>query len=91
VNTERPRSEKVIDLISTIRKAVAFDIQLTNPLNEPATFEVLIEGEGLIGDPVLYLNAQETVTYEVLFSPLRVFHGQGAVAFIHEKLGEIWY
>lgn len=73
VNTERPKKEKTVELVASVRKAVAFDIELTNPLNEPATFEVLIEGEGLIGDPVQYLNANETITYELIFSPLRQF------------------
>lgn len=52
VNTERPKKEKTVELVANVRKAIAFDIELTNPLNEPVTFEVLIEGEGLIGDPI---------------------------------------
>jgi len=26
-----------------------------------------------------------------MFSPLKVFREQGSIAFINEKLGEIWY
>ena len=33
----------------------------------------------------------QTATYELLFSPLRQFKSKGSIAFIHEKLGEIWY
>lgn len=40
INTERPRQEKTVELVSQIRKAVAFDVQLNNPLDEPVTFEV---------------------------------------------------
>jgi hypothetical protein len=40
VITDRPKSEKVIDLTSFVRKAVAFDISLNNPLKEPVSFEV---------------------------------------------------
>ena len=50
VNTQRPKAEKTIDLFTVIRKAAAFDISLSNPLKELVTFEVIIEGEGLIGE-----------------------------------------
>ncbi len=33
----------------------------------------------------------QTSTYELIFSPLRASQGKGSVAFIHERLGEIWY
>lgn len=51
VNTERPKSERSVDLETMVRKAAAFDIQLVNPLKDIAIFEVAIEGEGLIGSP----------------------------------------
>ena len=41
---------KVIDLITNIRKPLVFDIELANPSNELATFEVVFEGEGLLGE-----------------------------------------
>ena len=40
VITDRPKSEKTMDLITFVRKAVAFEIFLNNPLKEVATFEV---------------------------------------------------
>ena len=33
-----------------MRGAIFFDIELNNPTKEPQTYEVAIEGEGLIGD-----------------------------------------
>ena len=91
VNTQRPKAEKTIDLFTVIRKAAAFDIQLSNPLKELVVFEVIIEGEGLIGEQSFKLEPLQTATYELLFSPLRQFKSKGSIAFIHEKLGEIWY
>lgn len=41
--------EKMIELSAVVRKAVAFDISLHNPLKEATTFEVSIEGEFLMG------------------------------------------
>lgn len=46
VNTESPKAEDVITMNSVIRKATAFDITLSNPLDEAIVFEVIITGEG---------------------------------------------
>jgi hypothetical protein len=43
VITDRPKSEKIMDLTTFVRKAVAFDISLNNPLKEVATFEVILK------------------------------------------------
>ena len=50
VRTESPKPEKSLDLKSFVRKAVAVEISLDNPLREPITFEVFYNGEGLLGD-----------------------------------------
>jgi hypothetical protein len=40
VRTESPKPEAIIDLRAFIRKATSAEISLSNPLNEPITFEV---------------------------------------------------
>jgi hypothetical protein len=40
VRTDSPKPEAVIDLRAFIRKATSAEISLSNPLNEPITFEV---------------------------------------------------
>jgi hypothetical protein len=50
VRTDSPRPESQIDMRSCIRKATSAEISLSNPLNEPITFEVFYQGDGLIGD-----------------------------------------
>ena len=40
VRTDSPRPEKTIELKSFIRKAIGVEISLSNPLDEPITFEV---------------------------------------------------
>ena len=47
---ERPRPEQTLEINCWIRKAVAFEITLINPLPEIVSFEAFIDGEGLIGD-----------------------------------------
>ena len=73
MNTDRPRSEKIIDLQTQVRKACAFEIQLHNPLNEVVVYDIQMEGEGLIGDLQFVVQPKSSATYEMLFSPLRVF------------------
>ena len=63
--------EKIIELSAVVRKAVAFDISLRNPLKEMTSFEVSIEGEFLMGSPVFTLPPLQTATYELLYTPLR--------------------
>lgn len=91
INTQRPRMEKIIELSAVVRKAVAFDISLRNPLKEPTSFEVSIEGEFLMGAPIFTLPPLQTATYELLFTPLRTGKSKGSIAFINDRLGEIWY
>ena len=43
-------------LEAVVRKGVRFEITLTNPLNEPAVFDVFYEGEGLSGPKVIELR-----------------------------------
>ena len=91
VRTESAKAEKAIDLATNVRKAIAFDIALSNPLKDSATFEVIISGEGLLGETAFTILPGLTGTYELVFSPLKAIKSVGSIAFIHEKLGEIWY
>lgn len=91
INTDKPRSEKTIELTAVVRKTMAFEITLQNPSFEPLTYEVSIEGEGLNGEGIFIIPPQKTYTYNLFFTPLRAFKGRGSIAFIQERLGEIWY
>lgn len=57
LNTESPKADKCIDLATTIRSAVTFTLSLSNPLTTAVIFEVIINGDGLIGTLVLALHA----------------------------------
>jgi len=91
INTDKPRSEKTVELSTFVRKTIAFEISLSNPLKEALTYEISIEGEGLTGDTLINILPLQTSIYELRFTPLRAFKGKGSVAFIQEKLGELWY
>ena len=91
VHTESPKAEKAIDLVTIIRKAIAFDITVSNPLDKRVTFEVILNGEGLFGENAFTLLPKQTGVYELVFSPLKATKQSGSIAFVHEDLGELWY
>ena len=70
VRTDSPKPEAVIDMRAFIRKAKSVEVSLSNPLNEPITFEVFYQGEGLIGDSTFSLEPKHVNTYNLIFSPL---------------------
>ena len=90
VEVESPEAEDELDLTSFVRQAVSVDIALSNPLNRPVEFDVMIKGEGLLGDTSLILGPNAETSYELLFSPLVAGVEQGSVVFGSKLLGEVW-
>ncbi|EAR97253.2 flagellar associated protein (macronuclear) [Tetrahymena thermophila SB210] len=91
LNTESPPADRIIDLATNIRKPLAFDIDLSNPTDDVVTFEVVFEGEGLLGDQFFNVYPKQMYKYELFYMPLKPGKQKGSVAFLSEKLGEIWY
>ena len=88
---DSPGPTETLNLATVIRKPIAFDIQLQNPLEESIVFEVFIDGKDLIGENHLYVEPKSVQQYELIFMPLSIFKASGTVGFLHKKLGEIWY
>ena len=91
IKTNRPKAKDSVDLEAIVRKGVRFEITLTNPLDESVTFDVHYEGEGLSGARFIELQAKQTLTYFLTFTPLRQFRSSGQIQFHNDQLGEIWY
>eukprot|EP01049_Picozoa_sp_SAG25_P000345 SAG25_NODE_11_length_28117_cov_24.264901_6_plen_2767_part_00 len=91
VNSTRPPPEQTLAIGSTVRQAVQVDINVENPLNEPVDFEVVHDGGGLLGDPLLMLAPKEVKVYQLIYSPLQAGEVSGAVSFLNDKVGEFWY
>ena len=89
--SSRPPAEGQVEISAEVRKAVAVEIGITNPLDRPVEFEIILEGQGLLGDPFLMLGPSETATYELVYSPLRPGETTGAIIFSNEEVGEFWY
>jgi len=91
IKTNRPKAKDTVELSAIVRKGVRFEITLTNPLDEVVLFNVIYDGEGLSGANLIELQEKQSLTYNLNFTPLRPFRGQGSITFLHDKLGEIWY
>lgn len=55
ISAENPPSERTIEMETKPRSAVAADITIVNPLDTDITFHVLMNGEGLFGEPTITL------------------------------------
>jgi hypothetical protein len=64
-----PPAEDIILMSTTVRKAVAGEIKLTNPLDSPITFDIEIEGEGVFGPRQIEVQAQDTIHYTLTYAP----------------------
>merc|ERR1712151_1270713 len=70
VQATSPLPEAELEIAADVRKAVSVEITLGNPLDERVDFEVVYNGEGLIGDTHFWLEPEETGVYELIYSPL---------------------
>lgn len=60
-------------------------------MNEVAIYEVIINGDGLIGDEQFAVAAKKDGSYELTYAPLKIGRWRGSVAFVNRLLGEVWY
>jgi len=91
VQATSPVPEDELTIAADVRKAVSVEITLGNPLNERVEFEVVYNGEGLIGDSHFWLEPEENGVYELIYSPLVAGNYSGSITFTNEQLGEFWY
>lgn len=104
VEVTSPAEERSVTVESVVRKAVAVEITLDNPTEDTLTFEVNIQGEGLLGQTTFDLPPRSVLmannggsdgdavgTYELIFSPLRSGEYLGRISFYNARVGEVWY
>jgi hypothetical protein len=91
VTAESPASEREITLEAKARTAIIADIPIMNPLDETVTFDVVFEGEGLIGAPSITIEPGQSAKYELVYSPLLADDSEGKCTFVNNEMGEFWY
>lgn len=105
--TAEPAEASARVAVSTaVRRAVAVDIQLSNPTDLEVALDVSLSGEGLVGEPVFVLGPGESRAYELLYAPLfptpgstntdgsinkDAIPGEGSITFTAPSVGEVVY
>jgi hypothetical protein len=91
LHTDPPKPQQALTLTCEVRRAVAVDIKLVNPLDDVIVFDVALNGDGLLGEAEFVLAPKETATYELVFSPLQPSRKKGTAVFFNTTVGEFWY
>lgn len=94
IEVTSPAAERTIEAEAEVRKAVAIEISLDNPTDKDLNFDVVIEGDGLLGDETFTLRANSSKSssaYELIYSPLRAGNFTGSITFMNDIVGEFWY
>ena len=93
VEITSPVAESTIDVESEVRKAASVEISLDNPTDETLEFQVVTNGDGLLGDStyVLAPNSSHQEPYELIYSPLSVGKFTGSIVFQNDTVGEFWH
>lgn len=86
-----PPPETEVHVEAGVRKAAEVVIGVTNPLDTPVVFDVMLEGDCLLGERELSLAPRESSTYGLVYSPLKVGKHTGSVRFVAPDVGEFWY
>lgn len=69
--------EKIIDITCCAQSAALMEVDVYNPLVQTMTFDVIIEGDGLRGDPEIELESGRKKFYQLVFAPSSVGVTQG--------------
>ncbi|CAM9891968.1 unnamed protein product, partial [Phaeothamnion confervicola] len=91
VQADNAAEEDTIEVSTTLRQAVSLEISLGNPLDETLSFQVVLEGDGLLGEPTFELLPLHSASYTLYYSPRRANVVYGSVRFLNDKVGAFWY
>ena len=75
-----------IDVSAAVRKAVAVQLDIGNPLNEPASFSVAYGSNMLVGPRHVALAPLQTMQFELFFAPLLPGDSQAELVFSSIKV-----
>ena len=84
---------KTVEMKTVIRKGVFVEINLENPTEEDAVFQIDFEQDlFLFGDKDVKVGAKSSVRYKLLFAPLKVGIWENVMLHIfNDKIGEYLY
>lgn len=72
MHTAGKSTMNVLDVSCPVHKAVAVEIPMTNPLDEPIDLTALYSHPTIMGPAAFHLEPEETTTMEFYFAPTQV-------------------
>lgn len=94
-NVNPPEPEATLEMKTVVRDAIGVEISLANPLDHTVTFNIELQGQGLLGPTTFSLEPNAAGVYELVYSPLLVTsqtkREEGAVLFSADEIGQFWY
>jgi hypothetical protein len=77
IRASPPPPEKVLDVCCAVLSAVGVEITVCNPSDEEVVMNVILEGQGVYGDPTVYLGPRQQTLYQARFTPTVIGMQQG--------------
>jgi hypothetical protein len=69
IRASPPPPEKVLDVCCAVLSAVGVEITVCNPSEEEVVMNVIVEGQGLYGEPMLVLGPKQQTLYQAKYTP----------------------
>ncbi|XP_059580365.1 cilia- and flagella-associated protein 47 [Alligator mississippiensis] len=91
INSMPAAPERILEVKCTVLNTTKIDIPITNPTDESLQLNVVLTDAALSGETALVLKPNETLLYEMKYSPAVIGTSDGSVIFLSEAVGEFWY
>ncbi|XP_078416576.1 cilia- and flagella-associated protein 47-like [Cetorhinus maximus] len=91
INAVPAPPEQCLCVTCAVQEAIDVIIPISNPLQEPLTLDVMLNGSGITGDICLVIGPKEVISYKARYTPQVVGESIGSVTFHSDLIGEFWY
>ncbi|MEW5311269.1 MAG: hypothetical protein WDW38_002999 [Sanguina aurantia] len=94
VRVKEPPPVGMIEVSSTVRKAVQMQLKINNPTGSDLEMKVRYTSPALLGPAVLVIPPaldNAPYTFEFFYAPLFAGTSHGSIMLVNETLGEFWY
>ncbi|XP_067848879.1 cilia- and flagella-associated protein 47-like [Heptranchias perlo] len=91
IHTVPARPEQCLCVTCAVQDTIDVNIPISNPIHEPLTLDVVLNGAGITGDNSLVLRPNEVISYMARYTPSAVGESIGSVIFHSDLIGEFWY
>lgn len=91
IHVDSPAPEQTITVNTSARKSATVSIKIQNPKDKITNFTVVLSDDDLFGLKEFSVPPHETMTYELVVSPLKAMTRASSVYFYSDDDSEFWY